>query len=77
MDAIQTGDVETLPQLLADHPGLATARLGDDDPDGMSPDAEAHAVVVDGRYLTWEEFGAALTSFEGWRFRCRIPRPGR
>lgn len=34
--AIRTGDVAGLGQLLADHPNLATARLGDDDPDGMS-----------------------------------------
>jgi hypothetical protein len=26
-------------------------------------------VVVDGRTLTWEEFGAALEPYEGWRFR--------
>ena len=34
--AIHQGDVATLSQLLADTPGLATVRLGDDDPDGMS-----------------------------------------
>ena len=34
--AIHTGDVQTLHQLLDEHPGLATARFGDDDPDGMS-----------------------------------------
>ncbi len=26
-------------------------------------------VVVDGRRLSWEEFGRALEPFEGWRFR--------
>jgi hypothetical protein len=34
--AIHTGAVGSLRRLLADHPGLATARLGDDDPAGMS-----------------------------------------
>jgi len=34
--AIHDGDVEALRRLLADHRGLATARLGDDDPGGMS-----------------------------------------
>ncbi len=32
--AVQTGDLETLGRLLAEHPDLATARIGD--PDGMS-----------------------------------------
>jgi len=34
--AIQSGEVAQLRRLLAEHPDLATARLGDDDPDGMS-----------------------------------------
>lgn len=34
--AIHSGDVPALRQLLTDHPELATTRLGDDDPDGMS-----------------------------------------
>ena len=34
--AIHTGDLSTLERLLSENPGLATARLGDDDPDGMS-----------------------------------------
>ncbi len=29
-------------------------------------------VVVDGRTLTWEEFGRSLEPFEGWRFRLVI-----
>jgi len=29
----------------------------------------SYAVVVDGRTLSWEEFGRALEPFEGWRFR--------
>lgn len=34
--AIHVGDVDELRRLLAEHPELASARLGDDDPDGMS-----------------------------------------
>lgn len=34
--AIHSGDVATLRRLLVEHEGLATTRLGDDDPDGMS-----------------------------------------
>jgi ankyrin repeat protein len=34
--AIRTGELTTLRRLLAEHPDLATARLGDDDPGGMS-----------------------------------------
>lgn len=36
VDAIHAGDVATVHRLLAEHPGLATARIGDDAPDGMS-----------------------------------------
>jgi hypothetical protein len=36
VEAIHHGDVTTLERLLNENPGLATARLGDDDPDGMS-----------------------------------------
>lgn len=30
------------------------------------------SVVVDGRRLTWEEFGRLVASFEGWRFAMRF-----
>lgn len=36
VEAIHTGDLPALKRLLRDNAGLATARLGDDDPDGMS-----------------------------------------
>jgi hypothetical protein len=36
VDVIHWGDVATLKRLLRENPGLATARLGDDDPEGMS-----------------------------------------
>ena len=32
-------------------------------------DGEPYGVVVDGRFLSWEEFGRALEPFEGWEFR--------
>ena len=35
-EAIRSGDLEALERLLDANPGLATARLGDDDPGGMS-----------------------------------------
>ena len=34
--AIHRGRIDDLQKLLDEHPGLASARLGDDDPDGMS-----------------------------------------
>ena len=36
------------------------------------PDGGPHRVVVDGRSLSWEEFGGALSSFEGFEFRLVI-----
>jgi hypothetical protein len=29
-------------------------------------------VVVDGRTLTWDQFGQALSAYEGWNFRLQI-----
>lgn len=39
--AIQTGDLAMLRRLLADNPGLATSRLGDDDPRCWKPASRA------------------------------------
>jgi hypothetical protein len=36
VEAIHTGEMPTLKRLLDENPGLATARLGDEDPNGMS-----------------------------------------
>jgi hypothetical protein len=36
VEAIQSGEIPALQRLLDEHPGLAAARLGDDDPEGMS-----------------------------------------
>jgi hypothetical protein len=35
-------------------------------------DRPGYDVVVDGRRLSWEEFGAALEPFEGWTFRLSM-----
>ena len=36
---------------------------------------DPYDVIVDGRRLTWDEFGRTLASFEGWRFRLLIEDP--
>ncbi|SRR6266545_4130936 len=40
-----------------------------------NPVGGPHRVIVDGRPLSWQELGAALESFEGWRFRLLIEDP--
>jgi len=35
-------------------------------------DGAPYAVVIDGRTLSWEEFGRTLESFEGSRFRLLV-----
>ena len=37
-----------------------------------SPGGAPFDVVIDGRTLTWEEFGEALSAYEGWNFRLVI-----
>jgi len=39
----------------------------DDEEDGRVP-----LLVIDGREVTWEEFGRMLMSFEGWQFKLDI-----
>jgi len=29
-------------------------------------------VTVDGRQITWDEFGSVVMSFEGWQFKLEI-----
>jgi len=29
-------------------------------------------VTVDGRQITWDEFGRVVMSFEGWQFKLEI-----
>ena len=43
----------------------------DDSEDGRVP-----LVVVDGREISWEDFGQMLMSFEGWQFKLEILDPG-
>lgn len=39
-------------------------------------DSEEHGrvplLVIDGRTVSWEQFGRMLMSFEGWQFRLEI-----
>jgi hypothetical protein len=50
------------------HPGPILGRIECDlDSDGRTP-----LVVVDGRPLTWEQFGRMLLQFEGWNFSLEI-----
>ena len=39
----------------------------DENMDGAVP-----LLAIDGRAVTWEEFGRLLTSFEGWQFKLEI-----
>jgi len=32
-------------------------------------------LVIDGREVSWEEFGRMLMTFEGWQFRMEIGDP--
>ena len=42
------------------------------------PDSEVRipTLVIDGREVTWEEFGRMLMTFEGWRFELTLKDPG-
>lgn len=56
-------------------PGGSGWTLAGEDVSGRlewDPDGGPYRVVIDGRSLSWEEFGLALGSFEGWRFRMVI-----
>ncbi|MEO8570653.1 MAG: hypothetical protein ABI553_03045 [Chloroflexota bacterium] len=53
-------------------PGADYPIMADDDLIGRlvwNEDGGPYDVVVDGRRLTWTEFGRALEPFEGWEFR--------
>jgi len=47
---------------------LARGRITwDEEQDGHAP-----LLVIDGREITWEQFGRMLMSFEGWQFKLEI-----
>lgn len=60
--AIHAGDVDALRRLLADDPELATARLGDDDPEGMSRSLLHVATDWPGHFPNGPETVAALVA---------------
>jgi hypothetical protein len=39
----------------------------DIDQDGRVP-----LLIIDGKEITWDEFGRMLMSFEGWRFKMTL-----
>lgn len=57
---------ERLGQQIADR--MVRGRIEWDD----AEDGHVPLVVVDGREITWEEFGRMLMSFEGWHFQLKI-----
>lgn len=40
-----------------------------------SQDGHVPLLVIDGREVTWEQFGQMLMSYEGWQFRLEIKDP--
>jgi len=38
-------------------------------------DVRQPCVVIDGRRMEWNDFGAILMAFEGWQFRLELPDP--
>jgi hypothetical protein len=52
---------------IADH-RVVQGKIGCDD----SQDGSIPLLNVDGREITWEEFGRMLMSFEGWQFKLEI-----
>ncbi len=42
----------------------------DDDSDGQLP-----LLVIDGKSVTWHQFGRILSSYEGWQFKLEIKEP--
>ena len=42
----------------------------------LDSDARIPILVIDGREVSWNEFGRMLMTFEGWRFKLTIDDPG-
>lgn len=40
-----------------------------------SPDEDMPVVVIDGRVMTWRQFGEMWRSYEGWQFRVEMVDP--
>jgi hypothetical protein len=38
-------------------------------------DGELPLLVIDGKAVTWDEFGRILMTFEGWQFKIEIYDP--
>jgi hypothetical protein len=38
----------------------------------MSEDERTPLLVIDGREITWEQFGKMLMTFEGWQFKLQL-----
>jgi hypothetical protein len=50
---------------------VVKGRIGwDDAKDGQIP-----LLVIDGREITWDEFGRILMAFEGWQFKLNLVDP--
>jgi len=52
---------------IADHRVVQGKIEWDDAQDGRVP-----VLIIDGREITWNEFGRMLMSFEGWQFKMRL-----
>ena len=57
--------------------GEDSARIADQTVRGRidwdpSGDGRTPLLVIDGREVSWDEFGRMLMSFEGWQFRLAI-----
>ncbi len=52
---------------IADHRVVRGTIEWDDARDGRVP-----VLIIDGREITWDEFGRMLMSFEGWQFKLNI-----
>jgi hypothetical protein len=52
---------------IADHQIVRGLVEWDDASDGRVP-----LLLIDGRKITWEEFGRMLMSFEGWQFKLEM-----
>ena len=52
---------------IADHRVVQGMVESDRDHDGRVP-----LLIIDGREITWDEFGRMLMSFEGWQFKLNL-----